>query len=633
MKKLNVSFSVNLEYSSLQTVSDLEIKYQSIYKNLANFFYHHSFAKISIFFPGALLSWIEHSHPEFIDIFSKLAARQQVEILGGGYYNPLLPTIFPMDRSGQVEYLTSEIRSNFVKHPRGVVLLDSVWENTLVPSLQNVGMEYVLLDKSLMKDNSEFVPYILTEKGKSIKVILQNNEYIPDSYVSPKDFLSILVKIADKDDDFEEDKSEKIVSIKIDEKTFSDLYHNQWFEQLYSIVDTDFADKICILNPLEYLKKCCEYIPAYIPSGIDSKYNVPTVFDYLYKSPRSKALYNRMLHISMLLSQCKGDKARKNSARENLWIAQTGEVYLYNKNCDKESFFNSKIRQYAYRNLSEAEKMIRESTNYKESLTMYDYNGDGHNEYICSMNYFTACISLKSAQIFEFDVMKSSGNYVDNENERGFFLSYLLNDEDFVNYKNPKLFDSVISNGVFGKKLFSEVKVNSARKEIKLLGMGEYSKDKLPVSIIKKYVANSNGFTVQFILKNESQSPVTGNLVVESNFAQMDFSLPECNSYKVEIVHNSDREKTTLSNGTEMNLPTNDSISFLDVSFVQITDTFNDISFVYEPNENCDIVVMPVFSKRGTTFVASLCWKVDLTGGLEIEKTVNFTVITPKKRK
>ena len=69
------------------------------------------------------------------------------------------------------------------------------------------------------------------------------------------------------------------------------------------------------------------------------------------------------------------------------------------------------------------------------------------------------------------------------------------------------------------------------------------------------------------------------------------------------------------------------------MSFIQITDTFNDVSFVYEPNENCDAVFIPHTSNRGTTFVSALCWNVDLVGGLEMEKTINFAVITPKKRK
>ncbi|MDE6773507.1 MAG: hypothetical protein K2J14_02660, partial [Treponemataceae bacterium] len=80
-----------------------------------------------------------------------------------------------------------------------------------------------------------------------------------------------------------------------------------------------------------------------------------------------------------------------------------------------------------------------------------------------------------------------------------------------------------------------------------------------------------------------------------------------------------------------------------DVSYLQITDRANDVSFVYEPNENASVTGMPLFFRRpgadgtvrvaGTTFVAALCWNVDLAAGGEMEKTIVFTIITPKKRK
>ena len=80
------------------------------------------------------------------------------------------------------------------------------------------------------------------------------------------------------------------------------------------------------------------------------------------------------------------------------------------------------------------------------------------------------------------------------------------------------------------------------------------------------------------------------------------------------------------------------------VSYFQLTDTSNDISFVYEPNEMCDMVFMPIIFRRpssssdtptvsGNAFVASLCWNVELEAGKEIEKTINYSIIVPKKNR
>ncbi|MCR5124920.1 MAG: hypothetical protein K6B43_06980 [Treponema sp.] len=652
MKRLKVTISLILKYSSLQTAADLEQKYQSIYRYIATFFYQHPYNRLNIFFPGPLLLWLDENHPEFTKLLTKMVARKQIEILGGSFYDALLPTIFPIDRSGQLELLTSEIRRIFGKRPRGAVFESSVWDNSLVPTLQNGGMEYVFLDSSLAKGRNEFVPYILNEKGKSIKVLLHNENltFRSDYEVSP--YIEKLLSESFSDelngDLFENvepyfsdsDEAAHVVSLKIEENQFMELVNSLWLEKFYLACREEFQDRIEICFPLEYLGSCDEFVQVFIPSGIAEKYKASSVFDYLFTHRRSKSLYNRMLYISMLLSQCKGDKSRRNAAREYLWKAQSGESYIYDSSDDEAAFLNAKIRQYAYRNLSESEKMVREADEFKESVFSFDYNGDGHEEYVCSMSHFNAVISQKAAQIFEFNVMKNSGNYADNENGRGFFLSCLFNDRQFSDYESGRAVESTVNSAVFSKKFFVESAFNPSRNEVKLLGMENFallkddgSVEKVPVSMIKKYVATSNGLMVQFILKNESHLPIKGKLVVESNFAQMDFSLPECNSYSLEVIHGD--EKSAVLSGTEIGIGEilRNCGSLSDVSFMQITDKFNDVSFLYEPNESCDVVFMPVSSKRGTTFVASLCWNVDLIGGLEMEKTINFAVITPKKRK
>ncbi len=652
MKKLKISLSLALKYSSLQTVADLEQKYESVYRHIATFFYQHPNNKLSIFFPGPLLEWLDENHPEFTKLFAKMVARKQIEVLGGSFYDALLPTIFPIDRSGQLELLTSEVRRIFGKRPRGSVFKSSVWDNSLVPTLQNCGMEYVLLDSSIASGRNEFIPYILNEKGKSVKVLFRNDRFSLKNDMDASLYVSNLRSEAFADemngDLFENidpyfvrnSEGDRIVSIQIEEGQFMELLDSLWLEKFYFACRNEFQDCVEVCFPLDYLNSCDDFKQIFIQSGISSKYNSASVFDYLFTHPRSKSLYDRMLHISMILSQCKGDKSRRTSAREYLWKAQSGESYLCDSSSADSVFRNAKIRQYAYRNLSEAEKMVREADEFSEYVSAYDYDGDGHDEYVCSMDRFNAVISQRGAQIFEFSVMKSSGNYADNESGRGLFLSYLFNDSQFDSYKKRGSLDSAVASSVFSRKFFVESAFNSSRNEVKLLGMGDFVSldddgkiSKIPVSIIKKYVANSNGFMVQFILKNESHFPIKGKLVVESNFSQMDFSMPECSSYSLEVIHGA--EKSILFDGTEIGddrMPA-ECVPVSDVSFIQITDTFNDVSFVYEPNENCDAVFIPHTSNRGTTFVSALCWNVDLVGGLEMEKTINFAVITPKKRK
>ena len=56
--------------------------------------------KLSYHVTGFLLDWIEANHPEFIDLLRKMVERGQVEMLGGGYYEPILSVIPERDRLG-----------------------------------------------------------------------------------------------------------------------------------------------------------------------------------------------------------------------------------------------------------------------------------------------------------------------------------------------------------------------------------------------------------------------------------------------------------------------------------------------------------------------------------------------------
>ena len=155
------------------------------------------------------------------------------------------------------------------------------------------------------------------------------------------------------------------------------------------------------------------------------------------------------------------------------------------------------------------------------------------------------------------------------------------------------------------------------------------------IHLFLKYIAKSGSLTVQYILKNESPFDLKGVFVVESNYAQTDFSSVKANSYKVELVSNDEAGEIDAKDSPR---------SVKKVSYMQITDTSNDILFGYEPNEICDIVCLPIIFRRpsvgsdlptisGNAFVASLCWNIELLAGKEIEKNITYSITVPKKKR
>ena len=165
-------------------------------------------------------------------------------------------------------------------------------------------------------------------------------------------------------------------------------------------------------------------------------------------------------------------------------------------------------------------------------------------------------------------------------------------------------------------------------------GKGEFSSMQQPVSLRKKYTINSNGFTIQYILKNESPLSLKGLFVVESNFGQTDYNLEKFTQYMTDIIDGQERKNLEVpQHFTAEN----------NVSLMQITDVSNNISFVFEPNEESSFCCNAFTFKRtdlknvnreiSNTLAASLYWNVDLAAGMEMEKTINFSILPAKKSK
>ena len=130
---------------------------------------------VVLHYSGLLLEWLEDHHPEFITLLGEMVRRGQVEVLGGGYYDPILPMIPTNDKLGQLEKMTTHLRVRFETRPRGCWLAESVWEPSLAFVLRASGMDYTFLDESQFRlagaEGPDLLrPAIAEEQGKIVSV-------------------------------------------------------------------------------------------------------------------------------------------------------------------------------------------------------------------------------------------------------------------------------------------------------------------------------------------------------------------------------------------------------------------------------------------------------------------------------
>jgi alpha-amylase len=147
----------------------------------------HPRVRLALHFSGGLLDWIGRAHPEYFECLRELCARKQVEMLGGGFYEPILIAIPPQDRTAQLRRLADYIEKHFGARPRGAWLTERVWEPQLPSSLAQGGVEYTLVDDNHFLGGG-FQPeqlwgyYTAEDLGRAVKLLPGNKTlryYIP----------------------------------------------------------------------------------------------------------------------------------------------------------------------------------------------------------------------------------------------------------------------------------------------------------------------------------------------------------------------------------------------------------------------------------------------------------------------
>lgn len=124
---------------------------------------------------GGLLSALKARARPTFDLLGRLAADGRVELLGGGFYEPILALLPDWDKVGQIQALAQFLKTHWGVSPRGMWLAERVWEPQLPRTLREAGVEFVLVDDSHFAlaglDPETLGGYYLTEEqGASVAV-------------------------------------------------------------------------------------------------------------------------------------------------------------------------------------------------------------------------------------------------------------------------------------------------------------------------------------------------------------------------------------------------------------------------------------------------------------------------------
>jgi alpha-amylase len=124
---------------------------------------------------GPLLEWLAERKPRYVERVRALVEAGRVEILGGGFFEPILTMIPRRDRVGQIRGYARYLAELFGTNVRGMWVPERVWEPQLVSDLVEAGVEYTVLDdfhfqRAGLGDGDLFGYHLTEDDGRLLKV-------------------------------------------------------------------------------------------------------------------------------------------------------------------------------------------------------------------------------------------------------------------------------------------------------------------------------------------------------------------------------------------------------------------------------------------------------------------------------
>jgi alpha-amylase len=382
----------------------------------------YKFPRISavLHFSGSLWYWIERHHGELLMLIEDMIKKKQLELLSGGFHEPLMPIISYNDRLGHIEMLTTYLRKHFGKRTQGCYLPELSWDSSMPGVLSSCNIAYAFLNESCffdagIEEKDLYKPFISEDKGKLVTIFPVSEHLAFGLEENTNATLENLLS--------DSEGKNRIVSVF--PLCFNSILKGDTVEtSVFSFLSklSVYENKIDFSLPSKLIKNLSPPRKIYFPQKAVKKVFV--------EHPRTNYLYAKMIFVRALIDQMRGDKICKQRAYEELWKAQDYDLY---RGSQWGTANDAAIRSAAYKSLLEAENMARSCNNFIPSLIAFDFDFDGVKEYLFQCEKINCFISETGARIFELDYLPGAWNYAGaaNHDNKCYSFSDMLAPPDF----------------------------------------------------------------------------------------------------------------------------------------------------------------------------------------------------------
>jgi predicted glycosyl hydrolase (DUF1957 family) len=411
---VNYPFVVHFHQPVGQLERILERIYKHSYEMWLRTFTKHPQIKFSLHFSGCLLEWLAKTHPEFVDGLKILARKGQIEFIGGGYYEPILPLIPDNDKVAQIQLLTSYIEKTFNVQPTGFWLAERVWEPSLPKVLREANMQYVLIDDYHIRaagyeEEQTFYTYFTEEQGNRIAIFPINERLRYLMLWEPQEKSIDYLKRA------RTPNGDRVVVYITDSEKYGEWSEptmaEEWLNKYLSQVEQN--PWIVPIHLSEYLKKHPPKGLVYIPCAAYDKmmeWSGGNFRGFLTKYREANNMHKKMLYVREKIENAEAQGCSKellNQARTEVYMAQCNDAYWHGL---FGGVYLPNLRQAVFNHLIRAEmlteKAEEEKTGPQQSVKVSerDLDHDGQLELLFEGKQLNVYVKPdEGGNIFELD--------------------------------------------------------------------------------------------------------------------------------------------------------------------------------------------------------------------------------------
>jgi hypothetical protein len=412
--------------------------------------------KMSLHQSGILWKWQEKRYPKYFDLVQKLVYEDRLELMTGGFYEPILSSIPDRDKLGQIEMLSRYVEGQFGVDTTGLWVTERVWEPHLPKILKEAGVEYVPIDDThflyagFELDQLKGV-FLTEEQGLTIKLLpIQKTLRYLIPFRPVEKVIEELKRQAEENPDglaIYADDGEKFG---VWPKTHQHCYKDKWLSKFFDALaaNSNWLEVITLGRASATRPVGRAYLPTAsyaemlhwsLPPQAFAEYEEFEKWlketdkfkkygrfvrgghwrGFLAKYDEANIMHKRMLLVSDKLEeyirQNPTDFETIDKARHHLYAAQCNCPYWHGV---FGGLYLAHIRQAIYENIIKAERLLTPALE-RVRKEVFDYDCDGYDEVLVTTNKFKSIIKPSNGgMLVELDNFEAAFNVTDTLTRR-----------------------------------------------------------------------------------------------------------------------------------------------------------------------------------------------------------------------